>query len=237
MIKHAAACLLAGILLTASVCAGAESHGDSNRSFSAGDVIVFGRYEQDGNPDNGPEPVEWIVLDTAEEKVLLLSRLCLETRKFHHAKVTVRWEGCDLRRWMNVDMLDMLFNEEEQAALLETPLQALKHPRFHTDPGRDTVDRLFLLSYQEAELYFPEKADRMAYATPYAVSQGAFLNGKTGTCGWWTRTTGHSPDDECRISSEGKFVNYAVNYRKDTVRPALWARGEILREILPDSGE
>lgn len=236
MIKKMTACLLAGMMLAAAVCAAAEDDA-GKRYFTAGESLAFGRYEQDGNPDNGPEPVEWIVLDAEEDRVLLLSRFCLETRKFHHARVTVRWDGCDLREWMNGEMLEALFTESERAAVLETPLKALKHPRFHTDPGGDTEDRLFLLSYQEAEQYFPEKADRMAYATPYAASQGAYLNAKTGTCGWWTRTTGHSPDDECRISSEGKFVNYAVNYRKDTVRPALWARTEILRKMLPDDGE
>ena len=29
---------------------------------SEGDILLFGRYEQDGDPDNGPEPLQWLVL-------------------------------------------------------------------------------------------------------------------------------------------------------------------------------
>ena len=32
------------------------------RAAEKGDTVTFGRYEQDNNPGNGPEPIDWIVL-------------------------------------------------------------------------------------------------------------------------------------------------------------------------------
>ena len=54
---------------------------------------------------------------------------------------------------------------------------------------------------------------------------------KNGNTGWWLRTTGHSADDEARVSSIGKFINFQVNWRFDTVRPALW----VDLTLLPDA--
>ena len=43
------------------------------RSASKGDTVSFGSYEQDGNTQNGPEPIQWIVLDKIDGQLLLLS--------------------------------------------------------------------------------------------------------------------------------------------------------------------
>ena len=43
-------------------------------SVAVGDVITFGTYEQDNNPDNGPEPNEWVVLDVKDRKALVISK-------------------------------------------------------------------------------------------------------------------------------------------------------------------
>ncbi len=211
---------MAVLILTGAL--GEQLHLPSD--FAAGDKVVFGRYEQDGNPENGPEPVEWLVLEAGDGKALLVSRYCLDTRPFHGENVPIQWDQCDLRKWMNTEMLEALFTETEKERVLETALEARKNPRYSTWPGRDTVDRLFLLSYEEVETYFPEPEDRLGFATRYARKQRAYVNRQNGASGWWLRTTGHSADDECRVSTEGKFVNYDVDYGVDTVRPALWIR-------------
>ena len=33
---------------------------------SIGSIVTFGRCEQDGNEENGPEEIEWIVLDAKD---------------------------------------------------------------------------------------------------------------------------------------------------------------------------
>lgn len=46
-------------------------------------TVTFGRYEQDNNLGNGPEPIEWIVLDSNNGEVLLLSKYGLDVKKYN----------------------------------------------------------------------------------------------------------------------------------------------------------
>ncbi|MFR3410007.1 MAG: hypothetical protein ACLTXW_11150 [Christensenellales bacterium] len=72
MKKLLAVCLMA---LVCWVCAG---YAEETR---VGDTVMFGQYEQDGNLDNGSEPIAWQVLDVQGGKALLMSRL-------------MRWTAC-----------------------------------------------------------------------------------------------------------------------------------------------
>ena len=185
------------------------------------DAVYWGHYEQDGNPENGPESVKWIVVRRRGTTVMLLSVYGLDTRPFHGENIAVQWDRCDLQKWLNGPFLNALLTKEEQTAVCLSHLKALPNPRYDTDPGGDTDDLVFLLSVQEVERFFPNPADRLCHYTLYARENGAY-HGENGTCGWWTRTTGHSPDDEARVSTEGHFVNYDVNWAKDVIRPAMW---------------
>ena len=73
---------------------------------------------------------------------------------------------------------------------------------------------------KETDSFFPEPEDKLAWPTPYAVSSGCYV-GDEGTCGWWTRTVGHSDDDDCSINSEGLYRNFQVNFRKYCIRPVI----------------
>ena len=98
------------------------------RSASKGDTVSFGSYEQDGNTQNGPEPIQWIVLDKLDEQLLLLSADVLEARQYHHVPFEeVTWENSDLRAWMNGDFYDGAF----------TPVQRERHlPEYAGCPQR-----------------------------------------------------------------------------------------------------
>ena len=52
-------------------------------TFKAGDSIVFGNYEQDTNPENGKEKIEWIVLDVDRTKCLLVSKYGLDVKPYN----------------------------------------------------------------------------------------------------------------------------------------------------------
>ena len=39
---------------------------DVLKNLEKDDSFLFGKYEQDGNTENGPEPIEWIVLGTTK---------------------------------------------------------------------------------------------------------------------------------------------------------------------------
>ena len=47
-----------------------------------GQYITFGKYEQDGDLDNGKEPIEWEVLSIEPGQALLLSKYALDFKKY-----------------------------------------------------------------------------------------------------------------------------------------------------------
>ncbi len=62
---------------------GNEGLRESLRSVNLMDMIQFGRYEQDGNPSNGPEPIEWYVIGEDEGKILLISARVLDVQPYN----------------------------------------------------------------------------------------------------------------------------------------------------------
>ena len=49
------------VMICAAACIAED--GTDPAAIAAGDVITFGHYAQDTDPNNGKEPIEWIVLD------------------------------------------------------------------------------------------------------------------------------------------------------------------------------
>ena len=127
-------------------------------STAKGDIITFGHYEQDNNLDNGPEPIEWIILDydEATHRALLLSRYGLEAKPYNTEEVGTTWEKCTLRSWLNDEFLNAAFSTEEQSAILVTDVDNSDGQCYNgwgTSGGNNTQDRIFLLSYAEANKY------------------------------------------------------------------------------------
>ena len=149
-----------------------------------GEYLLFGSYEQDGDLSNGPEPIEWIVLDQNENGTLLLSRYILAAQAFDTEKKESSWEESTLRTWMNQDFYQEAFDGEQQALIRET---TLKNPdnAFYMQgfEGNDTVDHVFCLGYDDIEKYFEynvwDEANNvghsqqlMAEPTKYAADNG-----------------------------------------------------------------
>ena len=72
---------------------------DSKEEFkTVGNIVTFGRYEQDNKTENGPEEIEWIVLDYDEknQKTLLLSRYGLDAKRYNEDYQVTTWSECTL---------------------------------------------------------------------------------------------------------------------------------------------
>ena len=87
---------------------------------AAGDTILFGAYEQDNDPDNGHELIEWIVLevDEANHRLWVVSRYGLDAQPYNAEAAEVTWQTCTLREWLNGTFFDTAFTPEEQVAVL-----------------------------------------------------------------------------------------------------------------------
>ena len=218
--------VLFAVLLSA---AAAEGGAGSVVFRSAGNIVTLGRWEQDGNVGNGPEPIEWIILEMQEGRCLLLSRYGLDAMPYNTASADVTWEQCSLRSWLNGEFLDSAFSGEERAAILLTDVDNSASKGFAgylTDGGPMTADWVFLLSWSEADLYFSGNLAKLCAPTAWAVSRGAWTSssytadGKP-ACSWWLRSPGLDQSDAMRAGNIA-YRRDDVSATRNCVRPALW---------------
>jgi len=245
--KKWTAVLLAAILACgfAAALAEAGSTGTSGAVPAPGDVILFGSYEQDNQPDNGPEPIEWTVLEVQEGKALLLSCCGLDAVPYHEPwnEDDFTWETCTLRAWLNDSFLNTAFTGEEQGKILLTAVDngpEQGNSQWTLDGGNDTEDRIFLLSFAEAARYLDlqyvymhdpdEKSNAAAQARPtaYAVARGVMVNGDyvlrsdRDMGDWWLRSPAHYPGFASAVSVSGFLGAPRASTKTVAVRPALW---------------
>ena len=186
-----------------------------------GDEVILGTWEQDGNEENGRENIEWLVLEKRDNRMLLISDKCLAHKEYNSADSDVTWETCSLRKWMNSEFINSIFNAKEKEIIQETYLPADKNPRFDTDPGNATTDRLFLLSVPEVEKYFPSDDAKDCRAIG-SVSSYNYV-------GWWLRTPGYDQSSAMYVGAVFNKIDYIGVAAYDNiiglpicVRPAMW---------------
>ena len=192
----------------------------------AGDVVLFGRYEQDALASDGPEPIEWIVLAREKNRLLLLSRLALDSRAFGW-KEGLTWENSAMRAWLNETFAGRAFSAEERSAILSVKLKTPKNSEYKTKGGKDTKDTVFLLSEDEWNKYVRRTEGAACTATEYALERGASA-GEDGSVRWWLRTPGHMESSRAYADREGKLVlmgESAMNHGSG-IRPAVWIRAD-----------
>ncbi len=204
---------------------------------TVGSIVTFGQYEQDNNKGNGQEEIEWIVLDVQDGKSLLLSRYGLDKKPYNTKYTNITWEQCTLRLWLNEEFLQTAFSEEEQSAILTTEVDNSKaqgYSGWSTDGGINTQDRIFLLSYAEANKYLGVTYDdsnnqksRVA-PTSWAKAQGAWISDSNKTTDgepagwWWLRSPGLSRSSAATVTCDGSLSSSSVGNDDGVVRPAFW---------------
>ena len=128
---------------------------------------------------------------------------------------TLTWENCTLRSFLNgydgksnvteIDytednFLDTAFTKEEQEGILTTTVTADANPDKNSPQGKDTEDKIYLLSVKEVRnsAYGFTSADSKRY---YNTPNYTFVGGRSGEkakvgvaqrlgYSWWTRTSG-----------------------------------------------
>ena len=194
-------------------------------------ILYFGTYEQDNNPDNGPEPIAWIVLRKDGDEAFVISRYALDCKPYHSAWKKTDWNGCFIRKWLNKTFLNAAFSAGEQERILQkkVPAHSNTHAGF-VKQGPDTKDKVFLLSVKEAEEIFKPYTRRPCGATPYAMAQGLATSDRNTvdgmeTCWWMLRTLAYSRETVTNVDLFGnidyRFGSVAAEY---AVRPALRIR-------------
>ena len=114
--------------------------------------------------------------------MLLFSAFGIAARPYHQTSENVTWEACDLRKWLNTEFYNTAFNEDEKSRMLLSHLDNSDNDEYGTSGGNNTDDIVFLLSLKEAQQY-SHKVERWVRATPYALSNGVYVDERTATVG------------------------------------------------------
>ena len=194
------------------------------KNAKVGDIVYFGTYEQDNDTSNGKEDIKWRVLAKENNRILVISDKALDCQPYNSSYRDITWENCTLRKWLNNDFVNAAFTAEERAKIPMVTVSADKNPKYDTDPGNATKDKVFLLSIVEAEKYFASDEARMCVPTDYAVARGAYVNSDNGTCWWWLRSPGYYQNYAADVLLGGDVYEdgYGVNHGDCAVRPAMW---------------
>ena len=171
---------------------GVDGKFDEGNAIKVGEVIEFGRYEQDGNLENGTENIEWLVLDVVDNKALLITKDALYATKHAEYKYA-KWDESLVKYWLQ---------EFEASAFSDVEKSRLTHECLCSDKSvYCSEDNVFVLSGNEAQELseaVPQIYD--SWPTEYAKQQGvlSFVNESTdthpeyselnGKSLWWVRS-------------------------------------------------
>ena len=219
-----------------------------------GDIVQMGTYEQDGDPET-EDPICWDVLDKDGDAMLLISHDVIAYQRFSDSFKCVIWEDSQIRSWLNEEFYAEAFDEAEQESIRETTLENPSTVGFaaHVDPSGDvqvresrpdTKDKIFLLSWKEAEQYYgnrltdasvlgrrPSRAvlqkrkaiftDLIIEELPAMYPYSRHLPDGTERLPWMLRSTGMKAYNILVIGYEGKWdQDYPDSY--NGVRSAMW---------------
>jgi len=208
--------------------------------FTVGNYVTFGEYPQTTAGED-VTPIEWLVLARNGNKALLISRYGLDAQPYNTDYTSVTWETCTLRTWLNGTFYNKAFSSAEQAAILTTNVDNSKNQCYSgwsTSSGNNTQDKVFLLSYAEANKYFGVTYDNSSNTksrvapTAYAIAQGAWTSYSNKTTDstyagwWWLRSPGTYQDYAAIVYFVGSLDFNYVDSDSGSVRPALWVNLE-----------
>ena len=166
------------------------------------DIFTFGSYEQDNNPKNGKEDIEWVVLyvDELDAKALLVSKNVLDSQPFDSNNAASTFTSSSLYAWLQDSFASTAFTDIE-------------------------------ISYVSKAITIPSKNDEKQYSIPkaehtqYAMSVGSeYINYLSGES-WWTYWLAENASTS--YGERNAYVAQGWNWVTDVtskmgVRPMLW---------------
>jgi len=213
-----------------------------SQQINIGGIIQFGNYD-------------WRILDVQYDKALILAEDIIEKRAYdssspdfdldempddkYEGMKKVTWEICTLRKYLNGEFLKN-FTKEEQQRIEETPLINNDNLWYESKGGEKTIDKIFLLSLEEADKYFYGSGDYTNKKRKDFDDDKIFdsENGpcfsrindlkemkKDGKAFWWLRSPGYENNyaayviGDCYIFA---VLGYFASFSYGGVRPALW---------------
>ena len=202
-------------------------------------VLEFGYYEQDNIIDDKYEPIEWLVLEEKNEKVLVISKKTIISISYNDESKNITWDKSILRLYLNNIFYNTYLNGEERNMILPSTVVNSTINDFGFSNGVDTVDKIFILNTEEYKKYFNSDEERVSAGTPYGKSIGLQISStlpiadvpiENGTF-YWARNVGYHLSDIACVNWDGKVNVYGYDSKSDGMgaRPCMWLKKEAMK--------
>ncbi len=238
----------------------AATHEAKTASFRiVGNEVSFGHYNLWDSENNKEDRIPWIVLKTERSKALLISKYGIDAQQYHtNYTGEITWEKSSLRKWLNTEFISKGFSGDEQNAIISSKIDNSESQGHNSSEqfrqwgialqaricyGPTTIDKVFLLSYKEAEQLFSTNKDRMCKPSEYAKQRGkgvfpptidgapVSIGKQNGYGQWWLRTAEYEYDPIPGNSDVGLAANMVsadgecstvLSTGELMIRPAIW---------------
>ena len=128
----------------------------------------------------------------------------------------------------------MAFSPKEIKKIQDGKIVNDNNKDYKTIGGKTTIDKVFLLSIDEARKYFDTDRERAAEITKFAFKSlvkctseesakaSLYENNKD----YWLRTPGNHQAGASRVNSDGWIYSFGINVSDNRVgfRPAIWVK-------------
>jgi len=189
-----------------------------------GEIVEFGGYI-------------WRVLDVQNGQALLLSEFVLENRSYNDEDMSITWEKCTLRHYLNGEFYEK-FSAAARERIIQTNVKNDDNQWFGTPggDGEDTADYIFLLSIEEVVRYFGDSGKLESgisngiYETCIddEFNENRIAKDSLGVAiTWWLRSNGDYDRDAAGVYLNGcLYLDGGHVSAENGVRPALWLKLE-----------
>ena len=176
-----------------------------------GDIVEFGRYEQDNDTSNGKEKIEWLVLDKTDDAVFVISKNIIETEIYDNLHL----RDSDGNNIVNGKMFNtVLESREEQDNVLLTILTYYM--------GRAELSgKMFLIDYETFERYRSIIESVEFQMTPYVLAKTSDKTLRFALRG--QKYVQEYKDEYNNLSMSTGDIRYTYNYDAG-IRPAMWIK-------------
>lgn len=181
------------------------------------------------------EPIRWRVLSESDGTALIVCDSIIANKAFD--KSSNNYAKSDIRAWLNGEFYNTAFNDlQKELFLLSIVDNSIKSTGYRKNEYacENTTDRIFLLSYQEAnskQYGFSETEDKAKQksVSDYARATGAYMNTGSSYYGngwWWLRSPNDFDSYYARsVAYDGRIDHYgSVKSTSVGVVPALQIR-------------
>ena len=230
----------ADVPFTYSVVLASQNTNKPTIQAKAGDTIQLGG-------------VDWRVLEVKDGKAFVLSDKVLLKGPYHSFSYPIAWDDCSLREFLNGEFFNTVFSADEKQRIVETQIVNSKNPWFPAESpnypwysmpgGKNTTDKVFLLSLDEVVKYFGDSG-KLAEGTEKTATAPYFINDQfnakriaqtqDGTNAWWWLRSpglfysacGANFKQISAISQTGilGLEGEMIGNENGGVRPAMWIK-------------